>query len=262
MSNAFDLVVALKAELRRSGITYAHLARELGLAESSVKRVFAKGDLSLSRINQVLAVLGMDFADLARQVANASPTQQELSVEQEEAVVRDPKLLLSAICVLSQWSLEQIVDAYRITRVEATACLLALDRLGILELRPNNRYRLRIDKTFRWRPDGPVMRYFRRHAMTDYFDGDFGGDAELLTLVHGQIGVAQAQLFNDRLRRLAQDFAQQHLADQKLPERDRRAYTVVIGMRGWLFGAFRQLLREPPAGQAASTAPGPTRSPH
>jgi hypothetical protein len=89
------------------------------------------------------------------------------------------------------------------------------------------------------------MQYFRAHAMKDYFSGDFGDAGELLMLVHGQISPAQAQLFNERLRRLAQDFAQQHLADQKLPEAERCAYTLVFGMRSWLFGAFRQLLRQP-----------------
>jgi hypothetical protein len=34
------------------------------------------------------------------------------------------------------------------------ARLLALDKLGIIELRPLNRYRLKLDKTFRWRPTG------------------------------------------------------------------------------------------------------------
>ena len=51
------LTAALKAELRRAGITYAQLARELGLAESSVKRMFAKADMPLSRIDEVLRVL-------------------------------------------------------------------------------------------------------------------------------------------------------------------------------------------------------------
>ena len=244
MSSSLDLVTALKAELRRAGITYAKLAGELGLAESSVKRIFAKGDMPLSRIDEVLAVLRMDFADLARQVALASPPRQQLTLEQERAVVADPKLLLAAICVLSQWTLEQIVQAYSLTTPQALACLLALDKLGFLELRANNRYRLRIDKTFRWRPDGPVMRYFRQQAVGDYFAGDFGGDGELLTLVHGQISTPQAALFNERLQRLAQDFAQQHLADQKLPAAERTAYTMVIGMRSWLFGPFRALLRE------------------
>jgi lambda repressor-like predicted transcriptional regulator len=245
MSSAQDLVTTLKAELRRAGVTYAHLAQELGLAESSIKRIFAKGDMPLSRIDEVLAVLKMDFAELARLVANASPAQQEMTLEQERAVVRDPKLLLTAICALSQWTVDQIVATYAISKPQAVACLLSLDKLGFLELRANNRYRVKVDKTFRWRPGGPVMQYFRTHAMTDYFSGDFGDPGELLMLVHGQISPAQAQLFNERLRRLAQDFAQQHLADQKLPEGERRAYTLVFGMRSWLFGAFRQLLRQP-----------------
>jgi len=246
MSSTLDLVTTLKAELRRAGITYAQLAAELGMAESSIKRIFAKGDMPLSRIDEVLAVLKMDFAELARQVANASPAQQEMTLEQERAVVRDPKLLLTAICALSQWTLEQIVEVYAISKPQAVACLLALDKLGFLELRANNRYRLKIDKTFRWRPDGPVMQFFREHAVSDYFSGHFGDEGEMLMLVHGQISPAQAALFNERLRRLAQDFAQQHLADQKLAQSDRRAYTLVFGMRSWLFGGFRQLLRESP----------------
>jgi len=250
MSTTQDLVTTLKAELRRAGVTYAQLAQELGMAESSIKRIFAKGDMPLSRIDEVLGVLKMDFAELARLVAHASAAQRELSLVQERAVVRDPMLLLTAICALSQWTIEQIVATYRVSTPQAVACLLALDKLGFLELRANNRYRLKVDKTFRWRPNGPVMQYFRAHAVQDYFDGDFGGEGELLMLVHGEISPAQAVLFNDRLRRLAQDFAQQHQIDQKLPESDRQAYTMVFGMRSWLFGAFKALLREP--GQTAS----------
>ena len=243
MSTTQDLVTALKAELRRAGITYARLAGELGLAESSVKRIFAKGDMPLSRIDEVLAVLRMDFTELARQVVQAAPERSALTLAQEQAVVADPKLLLVAICAQSLWTLEQITDTYALSKPQAVACLLALDKLGFIELRPHNRYRLKIDKTFRWRPDGPVMQFFRQHAMADYYSGGFDGPGELLMLVHGHIGKAQALVFNDRLQRLAQDFSQQHLADQRLPASDKCAYTVVLGMRSWLFAPFRNLLR-------------------
>jgi hypothetical protein len=47
-------------------------------------------------------------------------------------------------------------------------CSLAqLDRIGIIELRPLNRYRLKLAKTCRWRPHGPVMNDFRDHALLD-----------------------------------------------------------------------------------------------
>jgi hypothetical protein len=252
MSTTLDLVTALKGELKRAGITYAVLARHLGLAESSVKRSFAKGDMPLSRIDDVLAVLKLDFADLARQVALAAPARQELTLEQERAVVADPKLLLVAICVLSQWPLEDIVGTYRLSRPQAAACFQALDRLGFIALRANapagqHPYRLKIDKTFRWRPDGPVMRYFRQHAADDYFSGSFGGEGELLMLVHGHIAPAQAAAFNERLQRVAQDFAQQHAPGANSTNEGRMAYTLVVGMRSWLFAAFKALLREPQA---------------
>ena len=259
MSSTQDLVAALKAELRAAGITYAQLARELKLAESSVKRIFAKGDMPLTRIDEVLAVLKMDFAELAARVVHAQPAVKELTLVQEKAVVADRTLLLVAISVLSHWTYEQITTTYRISEAECVRCLVALDRLGIIDLRPLNRYRLKLDKTFRWRPHGPVMDYFRRHVVQDYFAGGFDGEGETLMLVHGQIGRAQAALFAERLQRLAQDFAQQHLADQKLPPQSKDGYTMVIAMRSWLFAAFRDLQRRPPEAVAAA-APVLSRS--
>jgi len=243
MSTTQDLVSALKAELKAVNITYADLATQLGMSESSIKRVFAKADMPLSRIDDVLRVLKMDFAELARKVADAQPLRRELTLEQEKAVVADRRLLLLAICCLSQWTFEQMVGTYRFTDAECVAYLVRLDRLGIIELRPLNRYRLKVAKGFRWRPHGPVMAYFREHVAADYYSGGFDGDGELLMLVHGQISTAQASSFVERLQRVGQDFAQQHLADQKLAAEQKRSYTLIVGMRSWLFAAFRDLKR-------------------
>src|SRR5256885_15824147 len=76
-------------------------------------RMLAKGDMPLSRIDAICRALSLDFADLARRVADSQPLLQEMTPEQENAVVADRKLLLMAICVLSQWTLEQIVATYR-----------------------------------------------------------------------------------------------------------------------------------------------------
>lgn len=245
MSTTQDLVTALKAELKAAGLTYADLAQELGMAESSIKRIFAKADMPLSRIDEVLRVLKMDFADLARKVADAQPLRRELTHDQEAAVVADRKLLLVAICALSQWTFEQIVATYTLTEAECVKCLVQLDKLGFIELRPLNRYRLKVAKGFRWRPNGPAMQYFREHVVDDYFSGGFDGEGEMLMLVHGQIGRSLAATFMERLQRVGQDFAQQHLADQKLAPDQKRPYTLVVGMRSWLFAAFRDLKREP-----------------
>ena len=243
MSTTADLVTALKKELKAAQMTYADLAQAIGMAESSVKRMLAKGDMPLSRIDAICGALKLDFADLARRVADSQPLLQELSAEQERAVVADKKLLLMAICVLSQWTLEQVLTTYRLTEAEGVKYLAQLDRIGIIELRPGNRYRLKLAKTFRWRPHGPVMDYFREHALLDYFAGGFDGPGEGVLLVHGSISRSLAPAFMERMQRVAQDFAQQHLADQRQPEAQREGYTLLLAMRSWEFEAFTGMRR-------------------
>ena len=79
MSTTADLVTALKKELKAAQMTYADLAQQLGMAESSVKRMLAKGDMPLSRIDAICRALALDFADLARRVADNQPLLQELA---------------------------------------------------------------------------------------------------------------------------------------------------------------------------------------
>jgi DNA-binding Xre family transcriptional regulator len=238
MSASSELVQIIKRELKAQQLTYADLARELGMSESNVKRMLAKADMPLSRVDAICRVLHLDFADLARQVVDAQPLLSTLSLEQEQAVVGDEQLMLVALCVLSQWTAEQILAVYRLSEAELVRALIRLDRLGVIELKPLNRYRLKLAKTFRWQPDGPVMRYFRRYALQDYYDGEFAGSDESLLLVHGRISRALAPSFVERLQRVAQEFAQQHLADQKLPEAEREGYTLVLAMRRWEFAVF------------------------
>jgi Cro/C1-type HTH DNA-binding domain len=243
MSTSSDLVVALKRELKAAHMTYADLARKLGKAESSEKRMLAKGDMPLSRVDAICLALKLDFSDLARRVADAQPLLDELTQAQEKAVVSDKKMLLVAICVLSQWTLEHMVSNYRLTRAECIKYLTRLDRIGIIELKPQNRYRLKLSWAFRWRPHGPVMEYFREHVAHDYFAGSFDGSGESVLLVQGSVSDVMATSFTERMQRLARDFSRQHLADQRLPENDRHGYTLLLAIRRWEFRAFRELRR-------------------
>ena len=142
MTTSADLIAVLKKELKSAQMTYADLALALGMAESSVKRMLAKGDMPLSRVDEICRAVKLDFSELAKRVADLQPLLAGLTAAQEKAVVADKKLLLTAICVLSQWTLEQITSSYRLSDAECIKYLVQLDRIGIIELKPLNRYRL------------------------------------------------------------------------------------------------------------------------
>jgi DNA-binding Xre family transcriptional regulator len=243
MGTTADLVRSLKKELKAAQMTYADLAKSLGMAESSVKRMLAKGDMPLSRIDAICRALKTDFAELARCVADSQPLLKELTLDQERAVVADKKLLLIAMCVLSQWTVEQVTASYRLTEAECIKHFVHLDRIGIIELKPMNRYRLKLAKTFRWRPHGPVMDFFRENVLLDYYNGGFDKPGEALLLVHGLVSRAVAPAFLERIQRLAHDFSQQHQSDQRLAHKDREGYTLLLSMRNWEFEAFTRLRR-------------------
>ena len=90
------------------------------------------------------------------------------------------------------------------------------------------------------------MTYFREHVAADYLSGGFDGEGELIMLVHGEITPSLAATLVERLQRVGQDFAQAHVAEQRLPDEQRTPYTLLVGMRTWLFAAFRDLKRVPP----------------
>lgn len=234
----------LRGEMRRAAITYKQLGERLGLSESSVKRMFSQGDMSLTRLAEVCKAIGVPMEEVLRQAADAAPHADTLTLQQERSLVEDPQLLLVAICCLGHWTLAQIVDTYRLSEAQCIALLLKLDRLRLIELLPLNRYKLRVSRAFRWRPDGPVQQFVRQHVVDDYFAGRFDGVGETLLCVHGRLSDPSAQALLRKIQQLAAELARLHQGDQRLQPEQRDGYTLLLGFRSWEFAAFTAMRRD------------------
>ncbi len=149
MSQIAALLETLKREMKAAGVTYAMAGTQLGLSESSIKRLFSDQHLSLERLEQLCALVGLDITTLVRKMAEERKRIAMLSREQEREVAAHPKLLLVAICVLNRLSFDEIVATYTIGEHECIQLLARLDRLKIIDLLPNNRFRLVVDEDFR-----------------------------------------------------------------------------------------------------------------
>ena len=112
MSPVQSLVDALKRALRAGGVTYADVARDLGLSEASVKRMFSRGAFTLERFEAVCRMVDLGITDLVRLQEEGEHRISRLSRAQEEELVADVRLLLVALCVRNRWGLEDIVREY------------------------------------------------------------------------------------------------------------------------------------------------------
>src|SRR2546423_7169039 len=160
MSQTAPIFEALKRALRQRSLTYADVAQALALSESAVKRLFARKDLTLERLERVCALMQLEVTDLLDLVRDAESHIAELTEAQERELVETPKLLLVGVLVLSYWTAPDILATFRFGEPQLVQLLLRLDGMGVIDLLPGNRIKLRLARGFAWRKDGAVQRFF------------------------------------------------------------------------------------------------------
>lgn len=236
-------VDALKRSLRSRGLTYGALARELRLSEASVKRMFSRGTFTLSRIEQILAVLDLELDELARMSRGAGAQAHELSLEQETALARDERLLSVFWLLQNDWGFAEIVEAFAIARAELTTACARLEKLGLIDWRPGDRVRLKVAKDFAWRPGGPVKKAYGRRVMQEFLQGRFEAPLELLRFESRVLSPESAMVLKRRLERLARDFNEFAETDSAAPGARRLGIALLVACRPWEFSVVNALKR-------------------
>jgi len=253
MAHSGALIDVLKRELKSRGVTYARVARHLGLSEASVKRMFSRKEFTLKRLDEICKLANTEFSELARALQQNEVRISELTYPQEKEIVSDRKLFLVAVCALNHATFEQIVATYDISPPECTRLLLRLDRLNFIELQPNNRIKLLVSRTFSWLPDGPIQRFFKEQAHHEFFRSRFDGNEEFMLVVNGMLARSSSAEVVRRLKRLATEFSEMHNEDAALPLGQRRAMSLLVAIRHWELQAFADLRRrKQPVAQAAA----------
>lgn len=244
MAATQPLLTALRRRLRHDGLTYAEVARRMNLSEPTVKRLFSTGRLTLDRLEALCEVVGIDLVELARDAQENRAQLSRLTREQEEQLVRDESLLLVAVLTINHWRYDEILAAYALEPTTLVRHLAALDRLGLIDLLVGNRVRLKIARDFSWLPNGPIQRWFERHAQQDFLAANFHGEREVRRFSHGMLSAASQVRLLERIEKLCQEFAELHTDDSTLPITERDGACVLVAMRRWEPPSFMALRRQ------------------
>ena len=240
MAQTAQLLSVLKQFLKSHGFSYRDVAQQLNLSEASVKRLFSEHHFSLSRLDAICQMMGMEISDLViemNQQALASHVSQ-LTEEQEQTLVSDPVLLLVTVCVLNGWTMADLQSHYHLTEAECIGYLTRLDRLKLIVLLPMNAIRLSVASNFSWRQNGPIQQFFQQKLATDFFDTGFTQRHEYLTVLNGMLSDSAMQAFQRKLRQLAIEFEELNNVDRALPLAERKGTTLVLAARNWQYGLF------------------------
>ncbi len=239
------IVDTLKRELKARGITYADLAQRIDLSEASIKRIFAQRNFTLERLDQILQATGIELHELTQDLNPESRLISQLNLTQEKEIIRDAKLFVTAVSALNLLSVEQMVELYQFSLPEVIGNLVRLDKIGFLELLPNNRIKLLVSRTFQWIPNGPIHSHFRELAGRDFLNAKFDGEQEMMQLFNVMLSQHSIASLLQRLRQLVREVSQQHQDDAKLPFEQRHAISFLLAARRWIPQSFQSLARMP-----------------
>lgn len=260
MSQATLLVDVVKKTLRRRGLTYVDVAKGLKLSESSIKRMFAQRHLSLNRLEQVCGLMNLEIADLLELTRAAEGRVSELSEDQERELVSDPKLLLVGTLAISHWGAAKILETYRFSETELVGLLVRLDRLRIIDLLPENRIKVRLQRNFNWRKGGPIQRFFEERVQRQFFESSFLRKGELRVSVHGSLSGKSNSLLQERMRKVTEEFDRLVEEDKQLAHEMREGTSLVMAIRPWELSLFGELRRSEEAKTTGRIGAGTARA--
>ncbi|MCY3815235.1 MAG: helix-turn-helix domain-containing protein [Gammaproteobacteria bacterium] len=235
------LVNALKETLKSRDITYAEVAGHLGLSLSSVKRQFSTQRFSLHRLEQVCDLAGIDLLELARLAEERRLRVAALTEDQERQLVSDPALLLTTVCVLNRWTFERIVERYGFPSVQLTNLLVRLDRIGLIELLPAKRIRLRVARNFAWLPGGPIHRYFVDRVQGEFLSGEFDPDRDLHRFSWGMLSDPSAAQLRGKIAEVMDAFDDLTRRDEVRADAAAAGTCFLVALRRWEPTAFQSL---------------------
>ncbi len=241
MAQSTALIDTLKQALKTHRLTYAEVARRLNMSEANVKRMFATKRFTLARLEELCKLMQLELSDLFQLYEESRQRITQLTLEQEEELVRDAKLLLVAVSVRNRLGFDDIVENYHISKPECIRALAKLDKLKIIDLLPNNRIKLRIDEDFRWLPNGPIERFFEKQIQSQFLRSGFAGDLEQRLFLFGLLGDSSTQVLLNKMRSLAKEFTDLHRQDARLPLEKRHNVGFLLALRPWELEAFRPL---------------------
>jgi DNA-binding Xre family transcriptional regulator len=228
------LVEAVKKLLKSRGITYGALAGAIGLSEASVKRLFSQRTFTLQRLEEICAFLEVDFFELAKVARGTGATENAMTVAQEAALAADSRLLGVFYLLFNDWQPDDIHERYTLTRAEVLKHVLALEKLGLVDLMPEDEVRLRIPKSVRLRPDGPISRAHGRSVVATFIQADFDQAGGTFRFEVRELSKASLALLQRRLERVALEFNELAELDSYLPSEQREGIGMAVGIRPYV----------------------------
>jgi transcriptional regulator with XRE-family HTH domain len=236
---------SLKAALKAQGKTYRDVAEQLNVSQSTVKRWFSSGGISLDQFTQVMVVAGVRLGDLAKLAEAGSEARFHVYTEaQESFLAKHPHTHTFFNLLVRFGTVRAALKKRKIPQSDVAKFLRQLDALGLVEWQKGDRVRFLTSRKLVWRKDGPLRRQFLREAKSEFLDSDFSGRFSTFRFLNIPLTERTAAELMTQMTKFASDA--NHVSEiEKNVNPDLADFGVLVAVRPWTFSKL-----SPPTGVA------------
>lgn len=233
---------SIKRLMRSRAVTYAHLAKRIGLSEASIKRIFSRSTLTLSRLDEICQALDTSIQEVTFLSADQSAESAEtLSLQQEVALAANANLLACFYLVATGYDSRQVASELGADEKTLRRWFVQLQALGLIDLRTGLRAKARTTSAIKWRKEGPVAKLYARQVRQEFLHSPFTGPIEAFHFRSSELAESSCRVLLRKLDRLAAEFRDLAELDRSLPSRDKRSVGMLLATRPWVFSMFSSL---------------------
>lgn len=214
------------------------------MSEANIKRIFAQQNFTLQRLEDICNVLQISLADLFALTEKQQDQLTQLTLDQEQELIENPKLLLVAVCVRDAWRFSDILEHYDIDQFELIRLFARLDKIKLIQLLPNNHYKLLIAQDFRWIKNGPLERFMEQEVLHRFMASKFDEEDSFRFYLRGRYSQSSIDVIQRKLNQLTKEAAILNREDADLPIAKRKHMGLLFAMRPWEPSLFEQFRRK------------------
>ncbi len=242
MTQSEQILAGFKKILKSKGLTYKDLSKKADLSESSIKRILSSSTIDLMRLESFCEIAEVSFAEVFKIAENIGPTlRTSFTPKQEAALARDSRLLHFFLLIFESVSLNRIIRDYVITWSEVDHFLLELDKVDILELHANRRFRFLMDKNARFHKDGPIGKRMLEVSRQDFLNHSFHDENSFIRLAIFRANPFQLEKLKIKVEKLVRDVLDD---SDTMPLYDEgHNIGLLVSFRPWQFNEYQSIKR-------------------
>ncbi len=152
-------------------------------------------------------------------------------------------MFILLILTRDYWTFDEIISHYQITEHECIQLLAKLDKLKIIQLLPNNDFKLLIPQHFRWIPNGPLEKCMTNEVIREFMTSTFMEENSFKFYLRGTYSQSSIDIIQRKLSQLTKEAAILNQEDASLPLEHRQHMGIFVAMRPWELSRFSRLRR-------------------